>query len=420
MRASWLRLALAAGFISLLFSCGVEDLGLQGNPGGAPSQEDTFTFDVEWDPNTTVVTADQLDLLLESDSQNHLYIFDAQGVADAGLDLSVGRYLVIHGIALEKIISSQETGNELRVEGENAYITDAIENGTIAWDYGVRFTPDKVPSMIIGGKEVRAAADGTIGYEFPWGDYTCAIKVQLLDTSASFEFTIEKKLSENTGAKFVLEGKLERFRVKDTMEIRGKRLQRFDHSYEKLKGEGKISLIAAGAMKEPLKLVDLPTPLLVVPFLVGPVPVVLTIEAKFMVQLIVPAIDGSSRVTVKFSYDSDLGFSYDGVETKNTGSLGAFTYDDTVTETGASSAIGINFGVAFPRLKLSAFGGLIVPWAHIQFVIGGTWDPIKPCQTADYEIRGVGDVDFTAFKLSDVAGDLTFFQKKEKLLRAGD
>jgi len=414
------RLLLAIALSGLLFSCTMEQPWLQGASPGSPEQQDSFTFDVQWDANTTVVTADQLDLLLDADTENHSYTFDAQGIAEAGLDLSVGRYLVIWGVALEKIVSVQETGGELKVEGENAFITDAIESGIIGWDYGVRFTPERVPSMIIDGKEVSAAADGSIEYEFPWGDYTCTIKVQLMDTSASFEFTIEKKLTEHTGAKFILEGKLESFRVKDTMAIQGKRLQSFDHNYEKLKADGSISLVVAGEMKEPLKLVDLPTPLLVVPFTVGPVPVVLTIEAKFMVQLVAPAIDGSSRVTVKFSYDSDLGFSYDGVETKNTGSLGAFTYDDTVTETGASSAIGVNFGVAFPRLKLSAFWGRIVPWAHIQYVIGGTWDPIKPCQTADYEIRGVGDVDFTIFKLSDVAGDLTFFKKKEKLLRAGD
>jgi len=394
--------------------------GERGEPAEAVEWSDEFTFDVEWSEETTYVDESALSLLIDADTDDHIYTFDAAGVAQAGLDLSPGRVMVLHGIALETIVDSYEDGGELIVEGEEAYLTDAVENGTIGWDYGVSFTPDKVPSMIIGGKEVRADGEGVIDYEFSVGDYTYHIVVELQDAFAALEFTISKDLGSGLGAKMVLEGNLERFRVKDLMEIEGRELKSFNHNYEKMQGQGSISLVVAGSMEDTMTLVDLPTPLLVVPFMVGPVPVTLTIEAKFLVEVIVPPIDGSSRVTVSFSYDSDLGFNYDGVSVHNTGRLGSHSFNDEVTETGGSTALGVNFGVAFPRVKLSAFWGKIVPWAHIQFVIGGTWDPIAPCQTADYEIRGVGDIDFTLFNLSDVVGNLTFFQQTEKLLRAGD
>jgi len=401
----------------------IDDTGTPGDPSD-PEEViewwDDFTYDVTYSNETTYVDEENIDLLISADTETHTYTFDAQGVVAAGLDISPGRILLIHGVALETVVDAQTVGEDLIVEGENAYLTDAITDGTIAWDYGVNFTPDKIPSMIIDGKQVFADGDGVIEYEFPWGDYTYAIKVELRDAYAAMEFTISKDIGGGLGAKLVLEGNLERFRVNDLMEISGKQLTSFNHTYEKMKGQGSISLVAAGAMEDTMTLVDLPAPLLIIPFAVGPVPVVLTIEAKFLVEVIVPPIDGSSRVTVSFSYDSDLGFSYDGVSVHNTGSLGSHSFNDEVTETGGSSALGINFGVAFPRVKLSAFWGKIVPWAHIQFVIGGTWDPIAPCQTADYEIRGVGDVDFTLFKLSDVVGDLTFFHQTEELLRAGD
>jgi hypothetical protein len=381
---------------------------------------DDFTYDVTYTSETTYIDEGHLGLLIDADTETHTYTFDAQGVVAAGLDLSPGRIMLLHGIALETVVDAETVGDDLIIQGENAYLTDAIEDGTIAWDYGVNFTPDKIPSMIIDGKQVFADGDGVIEYEFPWGDYTYAIKVELRDAYAAMEFTISKDIGGGLGVKMVLEGNLERFRVDDLIELEGKQLKSFNHNYEKMKGQGSISLIAAGTVQDTMTLVDLPAPLLIIPFAVGPVPVVLTIEAKFLVEVIVPPIDGSSRVTVSFSYDSDLGFNYDGVSVHNTGALGSHSFDDEVTETGGSSALGVNFGVAFPRVKLSAFWGKIVPWAHIQFVIGGTWDPIAPCQTADYEIRGVGDVDFTLFNLSSVVGDLTFFHQTEELLRAGD
>ena len=399
---------------------GAGDRGDPSDPEEVIEWWDDFTYDVTYSSETTYIDEENLDLLQDYDTETHSYTFDAQGVAAAGLDISPGRILLIHGVALETVVDARTVGDDLIVEGENAYLTDAITDGTIAWDYGVNFTADKIPSMLIDGKVICADENGVIEYEFPWGDYTYAIKVELRDAYAAMEFTISKDIGGGLGAKLVLEGNIERFRVNDLMEIHGSQLTSFDHTYEKMQGQGSISLVAAGSMEDTMTLVDLPAPLLIVPFAVGPVPVVLTIEAKFLVEVIVPPIDGSSRVTVSFSYDSDLGFSYDGISVHNTGTLGSHSFNDEVTETGGSSALGVNFGVAFPRIKLSAFWGKIVPWAHIQFVIGGTWDPIAPCQTADYEIRGVGDVDFTLFKLSDVVGDLTFFQQTEELLRAGD
>ena len=397
-----------------------------GDPGDPSDPEeviewwDDFTYEVTYSSETTYIDEEHLDLLQEYDVETHSYTFDAQGVAAAGLDISPGRILLIHGVALETVLDAQTVGDDLIVEGENAYLTDAITEGVIAWDYGVNFTADKIPSMLIDGKVICADENGVIEYEFPWGDYTYAIKVELNDAFAAMEFTASKDIGGGLGAKLVLEGNLERFRVNDLMEISGSQLTSFNHTYEKMQGQGSISLVAAGSMEDTMTLVDLPTPLLIIPFTVGPVPVVLTIEAKFLVEVIIPPIDGSSRVTVSFSYDSDLGFNYDGVSVQNSGTLGSHSFNDEVTETGGSSALGVNFGVAFPRIKLSAFWGKIVSWAHIQFVIGGTWDPIAPCQTADYEIRGVGDVDFTLFKLSDVVGDLTFFHQTEELLRAGE
>jgi len=391
-----------------------------GAPGipGSPQKLDEFTFDVTWTDETTLVDEDQLDLLLDADTENHIYTFDAQGVDAAGLDLSVDRVLVIHGIALERIVDAYQEGDNLIVEGENAPLTDAISDGTIAWDYGVSYTADKIPAMIIDGKRVTADESGVIDFEFPWDDYTYTIHVELNDTSASFKFTVKKDLGPGLGAELVMEGSIQRFRIKDLIELEGRQLQQFDQTMEKVVGEGTVSLVAAATGRDPISLVDLPAPLLEVPFLVGPVPVVLTIEARFVVDVLVPA-DGSSRISVTFNYDSDLGFSCDGVNVENTGSLGSYNYEEGVTETGASSAVGISFGVAFPRVELSIFWGRVVPYAHIQNVIWGTWDPAAPCQTADYEMRGVAGLNLDLFLIS-ATPSVEFFKQTEKLLRAGD
>lgn len=401
---------------------------------GTPTDEswptDEKTFNVQWSPSVTRIDAGQLDMVREADTANEQYTLDAAAVRAAGLDVSPGRILVIHGLALRRIAAVEEQQDALIIDTEPARLTEAITEGTIAWDYGVSFTPDRVKSVSAAGKTVaikpnpRIESPGDpIVLDIEIDPFTYHIEVTLEDTRATFRFTITRDLGGAAQAKFTAEGHLERFRSRDLIEIRGGAVQTFRHNLEKLRGEATLELIATASGRDVVNL-ELPATILSVPFLIGPIPVELNIKAQFVINASVP-IDGSSWVRARFRYDSDLGLAYDGTQVGAEARMGNPETDAEKTQTGASFAVAANFGVGFPRVELSMARESVVPWAQTAFLIGGSFAPahstVPLCQTADAEFLGAAGYDLSFLGVVNIAsGSIRFFDYKKELLRAGE
>jgi hypothetical protein len=93
---------------------------------------DSFTFDVTWGPNTTLVDRDHANLIKAVDPENATYTFDSLGARNAGLVISVGRILAIHREGICRVTSVDDDGQDLVVHIGPAKLTDAIKDGTIA------------------------------------------------------------------------------------------------------------------------------------------------------------------------------------------------------------------------------------------------------------------------------------------------
>jgi hypothetical protein len=390
------------------------------NPGGGGDGvgDDRFTFDVAWTPETTVVSEAQLTLLKNTDAENHRYTFDAAGVAGSGLDLSPGRVLVLHGAAVRRISAVQEVGGELIVDTEYAPLTDAVQNGTLGWDYTLDFSPEKLQSVSVAGYTFRPTAEDTIAFNFKDGAFTYDLQVKLNGDRSDYTFSVTKGTGAGTSARFVAEGRLEAFKSQDTIEIENRTLKRFGHEQKGIRGETTLSLVVAGSGQDFVDL-KLPFAVLKYPFLVGPIPVVLNVKIQFVVNAYVP-FDGSSQVKTRFSYDSDMGFDYNGAEVKTTGQIGPYNLTKEVAQTGASSAIGVNFGVGYPRVELGIAGETVVPWAQTAFLIEGSYSFMPPCQLARAAFIGAGGIDLKFFGLETSVPAKTFFDQRRTLLRAGD
>ena len=95
---------------------------------------------------------------------------------------------------------------------------------------------------------------------------------------------------------------------------------------------------------------------------------------------------------------------------------GQLNFNEDINQTGASSAMGAKFGVAFPRVEVSLPGGIAGVWAQTAFVISGTFIPSFPaCQTADAEFAGQG-----GFNLLGLSDWTYFFQEPYILLRTAE
>ncbi|MBI5488305.1 MAG: hypothetical protein HY905_13310 [Deltaproteobacteria bacterium] len=383
-----------------------------------PGEGDRTTFEVEWDPLATVIDDVHAGVLLRADDAAHEYVFDERAVRAAGLELAPGRVLVLAGRALRRIAGAEASGGEIRVTTGPATLNEAIADGVVAWDRAITFSPDKVGAVAVA--DAKAVPEGdTIEFELDLEAYKVSIEVRLGGDRSDFKFTLVKELMGDAGAKFTIGGFLEAFRSRDRIEIRDNQVESFVHTLEGMRGEATLS-VAVAASGEDFMTVELPVTIMSIPFLVGPIPVELKIRAQFVVNAIVP-LDGSALASVKFTYDSELGFEYAGGEVHAGGHAGEVAIEEEQTpHTAASQAAGVNFGVGYPRVELDVFHETVVPWAQIAYLVGGTYTFFPACQSADALILGSAGYDLGFLGIVSLGGDsVEFFRQQRPLLRAG-
>ncbi|MCX6225428.1 MAG: hypothetical protein NTV01_11885 [Bacteroidia bacterium] len=158
--------------------------------------------------------------------------------------------------------------------------------------------------------------------------------------------------------------------------------------------------------------------LLKYPVMVGPIPVIINVKVLFVINCVVP-VDGSSQVEAKFEFNSTTGIKYNGTEVSADASIGDQSINKNKAQTGASSAIGVNFGLAFPRLEIGIFGEVIVPYIQTSFLIGGDYTFTPPCQQAKAQFIGACGVDLSFFGFG-YSAKKTFWQEEKILLKSGD
>lgn len=384
--------------------------GIQGDWG-----PDRFVFDVEWTPETTVISESMLALVKSADTINDVYRFDAAAVADAGLDLSEGRILVIYNTAFGRIDSSVQEGADLVVQTSFAPLTDVISDGVIAWDYGVEFTPAKIVGRSPDGRRILPRAD-ELSFSFPYEGFDFEIRMGLQEATSDVTIIAKRGVGDNITAQFTTQGTLHRFRSRDLIEIRNRHLNAFEHALDGIRGDLTLELIVAGSasdalnFKPDLTLMEIPIPL-------GMIPTTLAIKIQFVSQLQVP-IDGSANIKTGFSYDSDLGVTFDGVDVKANAQIGPYQFNEESKTIAASSSIAANFGIGFPRFELGIGKVLVVPWAQTAFLIGGSFTPFYPtCLLVEGQFIGAGGVNFAVLG-EFLNRDFTFWSEKETFTRS--
>ncbi|MBI1318307.1 MAG: PKD domain-containing protein [Candidatus Hydrogenedens sp.] len=380
---------------------------------------DTATFEVDIAPEVQLVEeADLGDVLLALNAEEHAYLLDRDAANAMGLNIAVGAPLVLAGIEVGRISRADFDPAEIYIETETIPLNEVFPDGDIAWDYGVEFTPDTVKSIEIPGVGEYPVKAGTpIEITFEQGGLKYELKATLDVTTADFDFTVTKGVGAGVKARFTATGQFARFRNQNQIKFESGQLQQFQHELKGLRGQTDLKLVVAGSGSDAVDL-KLPVPIMKIPFVVGYIPAVLEVGAQFVVNAAVP-LDGSAQVGTSFTYNSDLGFSFNGTTVQAGGRAGTTTFGDAVHQTGASSAISANFGIGYPRVSLSIAGGTLVPWAQTAFLVGGSYTFMPACQTADAQFIGAAGYDLGILGFSLASGSTKLFEQKKELLRAG-
>jgi hypothetical protein len=402
--------------ISILFflvvSCGDNST----DAGDPPLKNDSTYYDVTYTDNTILIDGAALSSIVDVDTANYVYTFMANEPKLA--NVKTGDILLIHGLALRKVSVVNELGDNIEIETEYATLNEAIKDGTISWNKQIDFKKGVVPSVMMKGnlQTPRVTADG-FDFEFKYGEFTYHIVFSFAETKADITFEITKDVVKNVTAKFTAKGKIEQFNSETNMEYQNQELMRFGQKNTNMKGDLTLNLTVAGSGRDNITF-DFPVVLLKYPVLVGPIPVFINVKVLFVLNCVVP-VDGSSQVEVKFSYNSVTGIKYENGTVSADASMGDQNMDKNKAQTGASSAIGANFGLAFPRLEIGVFDEVIVPWIQTAFLIGGDYTFTPPCQQARSQFIGACglDLSFLGFGYS---ANKTLWQMEKILMKSGD
>ena len=397
-----------------------EPVGPGDNNGGGPTEpagrKDSVRFDVEWQPNARVLDTDDMSRVQSIDSVRKTFRFTT---GDPTIDsIRQGDVVIFGDYALRKVRSVSVSGNVKTVLTDTVAITDAIKNGDITWDYGVRFDPATVQRHPKFGKGSRAAAADTFGVQLEKGDYEYAVGIKLLTDRMNVNLRALKKIGGSKLAEFRAEGVIYKFRALGKVMIRNGRLIEYDARNEYAAGDVTLSINVAGSGNDIGIEVE-------IPMLVLPVPQmpVFKFEVKTLVVLnaVVPG-DGSSLVKARFKYDVDGGFKYvDGQGVQSIAQLrGEEVTKANEPRTGASSPIAVSWGLALPKLELK-FLDTPIGWVQTAYLIGGDYTPHFPaCQQAKAQFIGAAGYGIGAFGFTLVSGSKTLWQKEHVFLKAGN
>ncbi|MBE0653755.1 MAG: hypothetical protein IH594_08150 [Bacteroidales bacterium] len=382
-----------------------------------PSVRESIVYNVTYTDNTVFIDSLSVKSLIRIDTANEIYYFESSDQKISNLETD--DILLIYGIALRRVTSVIDNGNEIRVETAYATLNEAIRDGEISWNKQINFKNGVIPAVAMNGENIALKSYSSDGYEFEfkYGDFKYRIKFTFTDSDANLEFEISKELVKNVTAKFLTKGSISNFNSSTEMKFENSKLTKFGQKNSDMKGDLTLNLTVAGSGRDEITY-DFPVVLLKFPMMVGPIPVTINLKVLFVINCVVP-IDGSSQVEVKFAYNSTTGIKYDGVSVTPDASIGNQNMIKSKAQTGASSAIGANFGLAFPRLEIGVFKEMIVPWIHTAFLIGGDFTFTPPCQQAKSQFIGACGIDLS-FLGFGYSAKKTLWQEEKVLLKSGE
>ncbi len=387
------------------------------NNGPKPAQQENMVFDVTYTDETVVIDSLLAESLVRIDTDDFVYYFDSDDPRITGLQED--DIIFIYGVALRRVTAVTQEGNETRVETDYATLNEAIKDGEISWNKEIRFNQGVIPVVQMQGKNIayKSTEADDFEFEFTYGEYSYRIKFDFTDSCANVEFEVTKDLVQPVKARFLAKGSINNFYSGTDIEYEDGELKKFEQKNVDVSGDLTLNLTVAGSGNDGITF-DFPVVLLKFPMLVYGIPVTINVKVLFVINCVVP-IDGSAQVEVKFDYKSTTGLKYNGTTVDANASMGDQSMNKNIAQTGASSAIGVNFGLAFPRLELQIFGESVVPWIQTAFLIGGDYTFTPPCQQAKCQFIGACGFDLSLLGFG-YSGKLTLWQEEKVLLKAGE
>lgn len=394
-RRSTYLLAVAA----TLMACSDNGTG-PGSTGGDDSGEGyalTYGQSTTRLPPALVTTA-----MISQDDGTHTYEFDADALAEAGVELREGGILLIPGVALRRISTVTTADGVSTVTTSYASLNEAIHTGTLEWDHPIRYTAETLQSARIRAGDVWLAPSvvsaTTVEWEYTVGPNMVQARLEAAGTTAQLEIEVTRMVGGAAAARFTGITTFEEMRSQAFIDIEDHETRSFSYDNAGMGGTIELRIAAAGAGLDEFAF-DWPEAMIRIPITIGPVPALLILKAQIVTQLVVNG-EASAQASTSFTYGGDAGFHYNGFEVSTTASAGLGMPVVGASAGDAAAFIGntvdAQFGVAAPKIEVALFGETIVPFIRPEFFVGSrlTWGPVCKSAYVRYQVQGGIDLRF--------------------------
>jgi hypothetical protein len=417
-------------FLATFAAFAIPGCGDSGDNGGGAAN-DFVEEDLELQDNARVIEATLRDeALISSDKEADEYVFDAQALASAGVEIATGDVLLIAEQALIRVTSTTTRGDELVVTGEDAMLPDLIENGRLAWDLALDSESMPAPTLLIGDKEVAPKANGTggsINYSTMVGEFSISVKVT--PNSAARQLEVELVVSSSSGGgefRAVANGKVRMFRHALAMDISGGRTTNW--SFDTNDMDVEIDLELAGANIQTVQTAFvLPGPFQLRFPIPTSLPLGLNVAVTFNVvaEVDLPILaSASTQLTARYRYRGNAGFRQSGMG-GFTPAGGSSTSSVEVSEpntAGSTGGIGFSLGVSAPRIVLNALFDVASARLDNIYSVGGTllgtvMTGLCVQSGASHKVTGTVKAEFFGITLGEFSHD---FVDKDLYKQTGD
>lgn len=408
-----------------------------------PADRVRTTYDVSLTPETVVLDSNAAAALRSFDPKTHSFRFDRATLGAVAAQLKPKAVLLIPGKALRRVTRVQSDGADWVVDTEYASLTDAIENGRIGWDAQLSFdrvhavalldeSGNEVPltaprdRSMLGSFAARSLADqsgvipkGAIVWKFEQAPMTYEFQVEPQGEQVSIKIKAIKKQGKKATLAYTALGVFKNVRSTVDGTITDQKVKSLSYDQSDLEGDITLSIGAAGAG---LGKIEFPFPGVMFKFvvMVGPVPVTIGVGAKLIGNITVPAT-ASATAKSRFQYRSSSGFEYQGSDVEVKGNIGTLEFSPQPFD--SASMIGIpvdaQWGVAFPRMSISIFDSLFVPYLHTGVVVGSAlkWGPI--CKHGYVKYTSEVGYDFKIFGVSIKSDKVKIAEKEQRAPEGG-
>lgn len=390
-------------------------------PTPTPDTPNTSSYTVEYKDGVVVIdSASTGRALVSVDSTRRNLVFRNGDAATSSI--VVGKPLLVWRTAMGTVASVTPQGGETRVVLKPTTLPTLYKNASISYDNLVTWDGAAKPVLVDAkGMEhvMTPVGPDSFNVEIEWGDFVYKVDWKMAGDNANVTINVEKKVLQGLRARYTLAGTIEKFRTKSTIQITNGATTEYSVENSNIAGDVKLSLSVIGSGNDAVNF-EFPVTLIKIPVNVGPLVVVVNVRVQVVINAVVPP-DGSSLIEAQFKYKSGTGFKFSQGNILGLGGAGDHTEEKIKAQTGASTPIGVNFGIGFPRLEFKLFDAdVLVPWMQTALLIGGDFTTgVHPCQMMKTQFIGAAGVDMQMLGIT-LKRNTTLWTMEKVHLKTGD